>query len=355
MHSTSHSTRRKSRSSSQPQTSPTSKPHRGGSNATKKTAEPVTILSDSDNDDAENSVTRPLPVRMPGTQTIKIDSDDEAFPVQKVKSPPPADDDVQSEEEFPELVARAKEKARQKAILQQSANKSFGEKNHTTDGLDDVFDMGYSMPENDPTISILIDSPMEGTKPLIVHRKLSQRLKEVRLSWCDRQVLALDNPGLNLRESVFLTWRGKKLFDATTCTALGLKLDRQGNLSFDGGRICDEGGNVHLVAWTQEALEIWEKREAARERRENGEEPDEFEKQPKVKKIRLVLKGKGMEDFKLMAKPTSTAANLLQALRDRRNISTQVGMVLVFDGDKLEDSQTVEDLGLDDMDVIEVH
>ncbi|KAJ5500575.1 Small ubiquitin-related modifier SUMO [Penicillium expansum] len=72
-------------------------------------------------------------------------------------------------------------------------------------------------PADDPIVQIMISSEIANTKPLLVHRKMSQRLRDVRLAWCDRQ-----NFEPNIQASIYLTWKGRRLFDVTTCRSLNI-------------------------------------------------------------------------------------------------------------------------------------
>ena len=176
-----------------------------------------------------------------------------------------------SDEEFPELVQQARERERLKAERLNSA-KSFGEQNRIPDGaglpIDDIFGTGpTSISDLDPIIDILITSEMDGTKPLMVKRRLSQRLKEVRLSWCDKQILNGAPMDPSIRNTTFLTWRYKEIFDSTTCESLGLKLDGHGKICSGTDGVNDEG-RVHLEAWTRDSFEAYQKKIAARRTKE---------------------------------------------------------------------------------------
>ncbi|KAJ5130176.1 uncharacterized protein N7515_006215 [Penicillium bovifimosum] len=71
-------------------------------------------------------------------------------------------------------------------------------------------------PANDPVVQIIISSDISNTKPLLVQRKMSQSLGDVRIAWCNRQ-----NFSPEIQSSVYLTWKGRRLFDVTTCRSLG--------------------------------------------------------------------------------------------------------------------------------------
>ncbi|KAE8320411.1 hypothetical protein BDV39DRAFT_44572 [Aspergillus sergii] len=73
----------------------------------------------------------------------------------------------------------------------------------------------------DPVVQILITSKIENTKPLIVHRKMSQSLRDVRLAWCNCQSIPKE-----MQSFILLTWKGRRLFDVTTCRSLGINVPK---------------------------------------------------------------------------------------------------------------------------------
>jgi len=76
-----------------------------------------------------------------------------------------------------------------------------------------------------PVLSLLIHSPLPDTTPLMVKRRLNQRLKEVRVAWIKKQQGVGALPADLDMTTIFLTWRDKRLFDFTTCKSLGVTLD----------------------------------------------------------------------------------------------------------------------------------
>jgi len=76
-----------------------------------------------------------------------------------------------------------------------------------------------------PVLSLLIHSSLPDTTPLMVKRRLNQRLKEVRVAWIKKQQGAGALPADLDMPTIFLTWRDKRLFDFTTCKSLGVSLD----------------------------------------------------------------------------------------------------------------------------------
>ncbi|KAI1002874.1 hypothetical protein K3495_g5326 [Podosphaera aphanis] len=291
------------------------------------------------------------------------DSEDDKDP----PLPPPKSSIVEhvtesSDEEYPELIQQARERERLKA-LRLNAVKSSREQilrapNNT---LDDVFETrAEPVIELDPTVELLITSEIEGTKPLRVKRKLSQRLKEARLIWCDRQPIKRDALGRTLQDVIFFTWRRKRLFDATTCGSLGLKLNKEGKLlPIEDG--ADSSGNIHLEAWTEEAFKISELRAAAaaedKEQDQNDEEST-HNNSSSNSKFKVIMKARGMDSCKLVVRPTTTIAKMADAFRKAKAIPESTTISLRFDGDVLDPNSTVQDTELGDMeniDTVEVY
>lgn len=235
----------------------------------------------------------------------------------KQSDPPPEDDDFPpSDDEFADLARRARETARTKRLELDVLNPT---PNPPSSGMPDG---GFSQaktvhastpptPAPDPIVSILITSRIPNTNPLIVNRKISQRLKDVRVTWCQRQSFTPD-----FTASVFMTWRGKRLFDVTTCRSLGIGVDCNGNIVTKGQKdiLGEEERQIHMEAMTQgiiEEIERMKRGEASGEghgeigRRE--ELPPAAEKQETP--VRIILKAKGYSDFKLIVKSVSALAN----------------------------------------------
>ena len=78
--------------------------------------------------------------------------------------------------------------------------------------------------EGDMKVMILIRTAIPNTNQLIVNRWASQNLQQVKEAWCKRQGF-----DAAMARNVFLTWRGKKLFNTTTLTHIlrTLKAERK--------------------------------------------------------------------------------------------------------------------------------
>ncbi|KFY19652.1 hypothetical protein V493_07879, partial [Pseudogymnoascus sp. VKM F-4281 (FW-2241)] len=215
----------------------------------------------------------------------------------------------------------------------------------------------------DPTLTILITSPLPDTTPLLIRRRLSQRLKDVRLAWCARQPL---HTGA-FATSIFLTYRGLRVWDTSTCGSMGVKISRAGGVLDDGGGA--EGGDVHLEAWTREAFEAHKAAEEARARNahldlENEDhgvsgspaaEAATSQQQTQEEKLRIILRAKDMPEVKLRVKATTKIADLVAAFRAQREVEVAGRSVeLWFDGDRMEEDDCVGDADLEDLSGVDV-
>ncbi|CAF9914789.1 MAG: hypothetical protein ALECFALPRED_009727 [Alectoria fallacina] len=209
---------------------------------------------------------------------------------------PPEDDQPVSDEEFPELARQAREMARRKRLAEDIASTTAIPQNGQ-------LSLHQPMPptsQPDPILQILITSSIDNTTPLIVSRRLSQRLKDARLAWAKRQNFTTDFAG-----TVFLTWRGKRVFDVTTCRSLGITVDSIGRLSTKGGSWEEEEGQVHMEAMTAKILEAQKqaKRDEATSQEASAAQEEAVAVQDHEAEVRIVLKTKGLDDFKLQVRP----------------------------------------------------
>ncbi|KAL8943652.1 MAG: hypothetical protein Q9216_000940 [Gyalolechia sp. 2 TL-2023] len=244
----------------------------------------------------------------PGTK------DDEIVEVTKVmRSELSPEDDglIPSDDEFAELARKAREKARRKRLEANVLSPTFDipeprtQEGHT-DRAKSVHEHTPPPAAPDPVVSILITSRIINTSPLIVNRKVSQRLKDVRITWCQRQGFTAD-----MTASIFLTWRGKRLFDVTTCKSLGIGVDSSGNIVMKGQKdiLGEEERQIHMEAMTAEILEEYQTKKHREAERENHQGIDAHSEEPPVvekeAQVRIILKAKGYTDLKLIVKPVS--------------------------------------------------
>ncbi len=249
---------------------------------------------------------------------LQADKDDDDIAVVNPPRPSGVDDQPPSDEEFPELARQARDKARRKRleadIVSTTPDPSpSGSSNSQLQRSQSLHQSTPPPPAPDPVLQILITSTIPNTEPLIVNRKLSQRLKEVRITWTERQQFTSD-----FAESVFLTWRGRRLFDVASCKSLGITVDPNGNIRTRGDSLEDLDGKIHMEAMTAEILEAYKKaklHEVAEGREAPAEEPV-FKEEKKEVQIRIILKARGFADVKIIVKPVSNAPTLWLLMDD---------------------------------------
>ncbi|KAL8726045.1 MAG: hypothetical protein Q9166_006960 [cf. Caloplaca sp. 2 TL-2023] len=229
--------------------------------------------------------------------------------VAATKRPEPIQDDDNfspSDDEYAELARKAREKARRKRLEADVPRPT--DQNDRLIRADSVHKPPDPPAAPDPVVSILVTSRIPNTKPLIVNRRVSQRLKDVRLTWCQRQGFTPDTT-----ETIFLTWRGKRLFDVTTCRSLGIGIDNQGNIVMKGQKdiLGEEERQMHMEAMTDGILEEHQRAKRQEARGQGQDETEVRKEQPpapetKEPQVRIILKAKGLPDFKLIVKPVSS-------------------------------------------------
>ncbi|KAJ5468682.1 hypothetical protein N7475_006434 [Penicillium sp. IBT 31633x] len=204
-------------------------------------------------------------------------------------------------------------------------------------------------PANDPVVQIIISSEIPNTKPLLVHRKLSQSLREVRLAWCNRQKFEPE-----LQSSVYLTWKGRRLFDVTTCRSLGIKAGGNSSsvLNIDDDVADQKELRIHIEAVTDSPILL--NRHAASPDTEKPpavlQPPEDDQGEP----MKLVLRSPGFDDFRIKARQKTLISRLISAFRDKHNISADREISLEFDGDTLDPGQNLGHYDIDDLDLVDV-
>jgi len=160
------------------------------------------------------------------------------------------------------------------------------------------------VPTPEPTIQLMITSDIPNTTALIAKRRLDQRFKDVRVFWCKRQEFTPE-----MEASVLLTWRGQKLFNSQTCKGLGISVDAEGQIMVNGKHnpLSSEQKRVQLTAMTDEMYEA-SKRVGVNQGQPAAEDDDELvannePRKPVEVQIRIILRSKVLEEFKLIVKP----------------------------------------------------
>jgi hypothetical protein len=253
--------------------------------------ETVIELLDSDDDDESVSFNNP-------THDITLSNATSLEPTPAAEADPDADlDAYYSDPEMREFARQARQKRRRE------------EQEREENGA------------HDPTVKLLITSPLLGTGPLIVSRKLSQNLQVVREAWLSKQPL---DPSIASR--VFFTYKLRKVYDVTTVRSLGIKVDSYGRIMTTGpfANTEDEHAEkIHIEAVTDEAWQDLKDKKAARDapkpnrylgdiaaadsRRGSAEGTPAVDGEAAAEEplIKITLKAKGHSDIKIKVRPVS--------------------------------------------------
>lgn len=264
---------------------------------------------------------------------------------QAIESIPDDEDDP-----FAEFIAQARQKATRGKLLPRlprtdsPSSDNSGTPRATPTSIPSVVD--------DPVVNILVTSQIAGTKEWILKRKASQRMKDVRMTWSDRQRINGQPFDDDTKRSIFLTFRGTRVFDVSTCSSLGVTLDAN--------------GRIHLEAWTQEIFDAYKKRrDADRQRREfdpldepaDADEVAEPEQAPEdeIKPMRIFIKAKGLKDCKVMVKPQTHIAKMVYVFKIFHNLPLDTDVELRFDGDRLEMESVASEYDLEEMSSVDAY
>ena len=116
-----------------------------------------------------------------------------------------------------------------------------------------------------------------------------------------------------------------------------------------------------MEMWTP-ALFSQATQEAERQRRHlageiSADEDDaapEPEPEPETK-LKVTLKAKDMEDLGSTVRPGTVISTLIEYFRAQRGVKEDQEVRILFDGEVLDEDETMEGAEIDDMDVLEVH
>jgi hypothetical protein len=195
------------------------------------------------------------------------------------ETPRPEDD---PDEEFPELAAKARQRAKEQERLQDTK----------------------TTPEADPVLSIFIHSDIPETAPLLVKRRYRQTFKDVRRAWCSKNAIPESD-----QNNVFFTFRGRKVFDVATPKSLGINLDYDGSPVLKGEDGYSEPGDKVEVIATTLAIQEQQRRDALAEiearlraEKEREEPHSETVAKNQEKQFKVIMRSKGHEDHKILVR-----------------------------------------------------
>lgn len=328
-------------------------------------------------------------------------ADDSSHPMSRRKqAPKPTEPEPESEEED-EYLRELKQKAREEARIQRFRPVAGKEGTPDTnsrvasqdprspsqareDSLNPQLDsrQASAAPDTeDPKVEILIKTIIPNAREMIVTRHASQPLDKVKEFWCQRNNL---NPAIVSK--VFFTWNGTRLFNSTTMRSIITRLKKLHPMP-DGSD--PSMGKIEIEAVTEEIFEYRTKQRERRKREEmtgpseyqdqehddsndaetqanadsNGNPstadpngPEQEQEQPAEKTgIVIRLTNPAQDDMSLRLRPNTAIARIIHGYRKIKKIDPSKECWLVFDGERLEDTQTVEEVEFEHEDTVEVH
>ncbi|CAO2649127.1 Nn.00g100760.m01.CDS01 [Neocucurbitaria sp. VM-36] len=209
-----------------------------------------------------------------------------------------------------------------------------------------------------PVAQLFIKPEIPDANPLMVKVRIDSTIEKPRQAWCGKQGFSAD-----MTRDIIFTWKGTRIYDSTTIKRLGMQVDKNGNVSVDGDSNIYDDVNLPKVvvqAWTEELFKQRQKEDAAVKETVVEDPPVVEEREPiiesaiRVTKIRLILKAKGRDEFRLSVNPDTTFAHIAQAYKSKLKIDKNQPLTLTFDGDRLSPLDTVADTEIEDMDAVEV-
>ncbi|KAL7936037.1 ubiquitin-2 like Rad60 SUMO-like domain-containing protein [Trichoderma chlorosporum] len=318
--------------------------------ATPGGAPPISVESDSDSDSGNgNGFSGNVQINESGTTNQREDSVEfvgsgiiGADPTPSVVPDTQATMEIEDDDdEFGEYVRKAEEqRARERDEMQMDSERAA---------------------KKDAAADIMVRSNIPNTKVAHIKYQFNRPLRLIRDSWIALQRRKQVQLPINSDDEIVLTWQRKKVYTYSSLLSLGIRPQGDGKIiadEYSKGGLQDGRTKVVLEAWTVESFNQWETEEEMRIKREAGELSEEEptpEQEDKRTKLRVKLVAKDMEVVKLGVLLETTVETLMIGFRTQRSIGSDKDVGIWFDGERLEEHQTMEDAGIDDMDTLEVH
>ncbi|KEY72567.1 hypothetical protein S7711_05637 [Stachybotrys chartarum IBT 7711] len=209
-------------------------------------------------------------------------------------------------------------------------------------------------------VEVLISSAVPDCSKTLMRIKYNQPLKLVRDTWLAQQVRKGARIAPDQHDDVLLTWRRRRIYNASTLLSLGIRPRRDGRVAVEGysrDGLSSSQTRIHMEAWTTDLFRDMQRDEDLRRRREAGEIPDEDEPEepaPEAVKLKVILQARDMPPFNLTVHQETTVETLVTSFRKSREVPPDRDVGLSLDGDRLEEHITMADAGIEDMDTIDV-
>lgn len=299
------------------------------------------------------------------------------IPKQKLKPPPPPESESDPEED--DYLKELKRQARAESKLKRSANTMPQHAvSPTADGKSPPVDLppgtslsGSATPTAgghdpaDPEVQILITSLIPNCHDLIVKRRASQPLAQVLAYYAEKYELGY------LGTRLFFTWNDTRLYKSTTMRSILAMIRTKYGTKKDGSDVAE--GRIEIKAVTDEVHEArLAFKERERKRMENGGEdpeppPADYQSseapaqtgEPPQRPAGTIIQLKSNEDaslpnMNLRVHPHTTIDKIVRGYKRKMQVDVNREVYLVFDGERLEEDQTVADVGFEDGDAVDV-
>lgn len=327
------------------------------------------ITVGSDDEDLVIYDSAPIPL----TKT----SPSQTKPRAKPKPPPPPESETDSDPEEDEYVKALKRKAREEARAKnvQGAAKGATANPSSHNILSPDPDQTSTSTTTESQVHIYINSILPNCPPIGIIRRPSQTLESVHTYFCETHKL-----GDLLRSKVFFTWNNQRLFKSTTTKSILDQIKRK------HGGIDKSEGKIVLEAVTEEILEYrLQKKEEARRRAEAGEDNEDATGDNENNEINhgvlptdaagvlVTSNGDGnqpaptagviiklnsatpdLPSMQLRVRSHTTIDKIVRGYKKRMEVDMAKPVYLVFEGDRLEVDRTVEEVGFEDGDCVDV-
>ncbi|KAK7522135.1 hypothetical protein IWZ03DRAFT_110446 [Phyllosticta citriasiana] len=284
------------------------------------------------------------------------DSAEEAGPSASREEIPakPVDPDDDIDEADPEIREMIRQSRRKKRLAGENRARATPPSAIGLERQGSASSLGIGTPQSpsqpDPPIHLFIQPRIPNTKALLVTRRLSQRLQEVREAWCRKQ--GFDE---EMTRTVILTHRGVELFDVATPKSLGLSLNSEGQLVNRYSKNTDLEEDVNKIALIATTKEIHKADKEESKRKAERQPTPEPEPEPEEKQIKVVIKSKDQKDCKFIVKPSTEFGKMAKSALNRMKLTTHLTPYLCFDGERLDPDGTMADLDdFEDEDAIDM-
>ncbi|KAK7550691.1 hypothetical protein IWX49DRAFT_371761 [Phyllosticta citricarpa] len=284
------------------------------------------------------------------------DSAEEAGPSGSREEIPakPVDPDDDIDESDPEIREMIRQSRRKKRLAGENRARATPPSAIGLERQGSASSLGIGTPQSpsqpDPPIHLFIQPRIPDTKALLVTRRLSQRLQEVREAWCRKQ--GFDE---EMTRTVILTHRGVELFDVATPKSLGLSLNSEGQLVNRYSKNTDLEEDVNKIALVATTKEIHKADKEESKRKAERQPTPEPEPEPEEKQIKVVIKSKDQKDCKFIVKPSTEFGKMAKSAMNRMKLTTHLTPYLCFDGERLDPDGTMADLDdFEDEDAIDM-